>query len=359
MTKKTFILAELAALTDSQLIGNAEHRIQNVADLETADQFDASFLANSNYDKAMRASLAGVVFVSPSVELIPGRNFLISKNPSRAFQTVVEAFFGDVLNVFSGFRDIHPSAVIHETAMIGSNVTIGPHAVIDKDAVIGDNTTISAGCYIGFQTTIGSHSYLHPNVTIRERCIIGNRVIIQPGAVIGSCGFGYLTDQEGKHIKLNQVGNVIIEDDVEIGSNTTIDRSRFKATLIGQGSKIDNLVQIGHGVEMGPHNIIVSQTGIAGSTKTGKYVVLAGQVAVAGHISIADEVVIAGKSGVSKSITKAGKYNGIPVMQVSEYNRNAVHLRNIETYIKQLKELQAIVKKLESEKNHAKNKRRV
>lgn len=346
MTKKTFTLAELAALTESRLIGNAEHTIQNVADLETAAEFDASFLANPNYDKAMRASLAGVVFVSPSVELVPGRNFLISEDPSRAFQTIVEAFFGNILNVYTGFQEIHPSAVIHETASIGKNVSIGPRAVVDKEVVIGDNTTIGAGCYIGFQTTIGNHSFLHPNVTIRERCKIGNRVIIQPGAVIGSCGFGYITNQEGKHIKLNQVGIVIIEDDVEIGANTTIDRSRFKATIIGQGSKIDNLVQIGHGVVVGPHNIIVAQAGIAGSTKTGKYVVIAGQVAIAGHITIADQVMIAGKSGVSKSITESGKYNGIPVMPVKEYNRNAVYLRNIETYVNQLKELQAKVQQL-------------
>ncbi|HEV8052864.1 MAG TPA: UDP-3-O-(3-hydroxymyristoyl)glucosamine N-acyltransferase [Parachlamydiaceae bacterium] len=347
MNKTIFTLQELATLTHSKLVGEADYEIHSVADIEAAGNQDASFLSNPIYDRAMRVSSAGVVFVSPSVELIQGRNFLISEDPSRAFQTTVEAFYGSEVHTFSGFNGIHPSAVIHETASIGKNVTIGPQAVIDKDVVIGDNTTIGAGCYVGFQVSIGSQSFIHPRVTIRERCRIGNRVIIQPGAVIGSCGFGYTMDNQGRHIKLNQVGIVIIEDDVEIGANTTIDRSRFKATVIGKGSKIDNLVQIGHGVTIGAHNIIVAQTGIAGSTKTGKYVVMAGHVAIAGHLSIADKVIIAAKAGVSSSIKEAGKYGGMPCVPLNKHNRNAVFLRNIETYIDQIKELQKKVESLQ------------
>lgn len=350
MANKAFTLAELAALTNSNLVGAAEHTIHNVADLETATSADASFLANPNYDKAMRDSSAGVIFVSPAVKLTPGRNFLVSQDPSRAFQAVVEAFFGSEAQTFTGFTEIHPSTVIHETATIGKNVTIGPLAVIDKDAVIGDNTSIGAGCYIGFKVAIGEHSFIHPHVTIRERCRIGNRVIIQPGVVIGSCGFGYTTNAQGQHIKLNQVGIVIIEDDVEIGANTTIDRSRFKATVIGKGTKLDNLIQIGHGVIIGPHNIVVAQTGIAGSTQTGKYVIIGGQVAIAGHLTIADKTMIAGKSGITKSITKADKYNGVPAVPLKEYNRNTVLLRNIKTYVDQIKELQDKVKALEDSK---------
>lgn len=349
MTKKAFTLAELALMTNSSLVGDADHKIDHVADLETAASTDASFLANPLYDKAMRASSAGVVFVSPFVKLIPNRNFLVSQDPSRAFQTVVETFFGSECQTFSGFEGIHPSAVIHETASIGRNVTIGPLAVIDKDVIIGDHTSIGAGCYIGFKVSIGTHCFLHPHVTVRERCQIGHRVSIQPGAVIGSCGFGYTTNQQGQHIKLNQVGLVVIEDDVEIGANTTIDRSRFKATVIGQGTKLDNLIQIGHGVVIGPHNIIVAQTGIAGSTQTGKYVVIGGQVAVAGHLSIADKTMIAGKSGLSKSITESGKYNGIPAMPLKQYNRMSVFLRNIESYVDQIKTLQEKVSVLEKQ----------
>lgn len=340
MSQKVFNLAQLAELTHSHLVGDPSHVIRNVADLETAGAEDASFLANLNYDKAMRASKAGVVFVGPGTDLIPGRNFLVTEHPSRAFQDVVELIFGETVKILSGFSGIHPTSVIHPTASLGKNITIGPHAVIDKDAVIGNNATISAGAYIGYAAVIGEQTFIHPNAVVRERCKLGNRVIIQPGAVIGSCGFGYTTDNNGQHTKLNQVGIVIIEDDVEIGANTTIDRSRFKATVIKKGSKIDNQVQIGHGAEIGEHNIIVAQCGIAGSSATGKYVVMGGQSALAGHLSVADGTMIAGKSGVSKTITKSGKYGGIPCMPIADYNRNSVLLRNIENYVDRIKALE-------------------
>lgn len=346
MVKKVFTLAELAGYTKSHLVGDPTHCITNVADLESANVEDASFLANPLYEKAMRSSKAGVIFISPQIPIEDGRNFLVTDDPSRAFQQTIEIFLGDALHQTSGFSDIHPTAVIHDTATLGNNVVIGPHAVIDKDVAIGDNTTIGSGCYIGLATTIGSDCFLHPNVTIRERCKIGNRVILQPGVVIGSCGFGYVTDKRGKHTKLNQIGIVIIEDDVEIGANTTIDRSRFKATIIEHGTKIDNLVQIGHGVIVGKDNIIVAQTGIAGSTKTGKHVVIGGQVAIAGHISIADQVMIAARTGVSKSIREPGKYGGVPAMPLSDYQRNSVYLRNIESYVEQIKDLQMQIDEL-------------
>lgn len=348
---KAFTLAELAQLTHSRLVGDPAYVVSNVADLESAGAEDASFLANPNYEKAMRTSHAGVVFVSPQDFLVDGRNFLVSDNPSRAFQHVVELIMGEVLNCDSGFEGIHPTAVIHETATVGAQTAIGPRAVIERGVVIGERTVIGAGCYVGVRAKIGNDTHLYANVTIRERCLIGNRVIIQPGAVIGACGFGYTTDSQGRHIKINQVGIVIIEDDVEIGANTTIDRSRFQATKIGQGSKIDNLVQIAHGVIIGPYNLIVAQSGIAGSTKTGRYVMIAGQAAVAGHLTLTDKTMIAGKSAVSKSIMTAGKYGGIPAMPLNEHNRNSVYLRNIETYITELKALQKRVAELERPKS--------
>lgn len=346
MKHKGFNLAELAAYTNSKLVGDPEYRILNVSDLETADINDASFLANPRYEQAMRRSKAGVVFIDSNIPLIEGRNFLISENPSWAFQQLIDAFYGSSPS-FSGFKNIHPTAVIHETSKIGQNVSIGPYVVIDQNALIGDRCYIGAGSYVGPHTTIGTDCTLHPHVTIRERCVIGNRVILQPGVIIGSCGFGYITDKQGQHTKLNQVGNVTIEDDVEIGANTTVDRSRFKTTRIGRGTKIDNLVQIGHGAIIGPHNIIVAQTGIAGSSETGKHVILAGQVAIAGHIKIADGAILSARTGASKSITKAGKYGGVPAIPLNEYNRISVHLRNIETYIREIKELKERLEKLE------------
>lgn len=346
MKPKTLTLEELAQLTHAKLVGNPKHAISNVSDLESATHEDASFLANPRYEQVMKRSAAGVIFIEPKTPLIEGRNFLIHENPSLAFQSFVNYLFQDAQE-YTGFENQHPTAVIHPTAKIGSHVIIGPYAVIDKNCSIGNNTIVGSGAFIGPNTTIGEDCRIHPHVTIRERCSLGNRVIIQPGAVIGSCGFGYTQDRQGKHIKLDQVGTVTIEDDVEIGANTTIDRSRFKTTRIRRGTKIDNQVQIGHGVEVGEDNIIIAQAGVAGSSTTGRHVILAGQAAVAGHVKLADQVIIAACSGVSKSITKAGKYNGLPVRPVEEYNRNAVYLRNIEKYIDKIKELEERLSELE------------
>ncbi len=337
MSKKNISLLELASLTKSRLVGHPDHLINNVSDLKTATEHDVSFLSNLRYQHALKETRAGVIFVDATIQLIEGKNYLISESPSNAFQQVVEFLFPPRQSP-SGFKGIHPTAVIHETAILAKGVTIGPHAVIDEGVRIEEGTFIGAGVYIGPNSAVGQSCLIYPNVTIREDSQIGNRVIIQPGAVIGSCGFGYLTDHEGKHQKLNQVGNVIIEDDVEIGANTTIDRARFKYTKIKKGSKIDNLVQLGHGVEIGEHNIIVAQTGIAGSTSTGRYVVLAGQVAVAGHLHLEDGVTVAGKSGITKSLP-SGKYGGIPAIPIDQYNRNQVFLRKIEHFVEQLKKL--------------------
>lgn len=347
MQRKSFKLADLAAMTHSKLIGNPEHIITSVADLDSAKNEDASFLANPRYEQAMRKSQAGVIFINSQTPVPEGRNFLITDNPSLSFQKVVEVFYDPTFDE-SGFKGIHPTAVIHPTAKIGKDVSIGPHSVIDKQVTIGDRTVIQANCFIGPGVEIGTDCLLHPHAVVRERCILGNRVTLQPGAIIGSCGFGYIADKAGHHKKLNQIGYVILEDDVEIGANATIDRARFKTTRIGRGSKIDNLVQIGHGVQIGEDNIIVAQTGIAGSTETGRHVIIAGQVAINGHIKLADRVTISACSGVSKSLPE-GKYGGVPAVPIAEYNRNSVHLRNIEAYIQEIKEIKARLATLESE----------
>lgn len=346
---KPISLKELAKLTHCKLVGNEQYLIDNVANLEEATPSDASFLANPRYQQAMHKSEAGVVFIDLQTPYNEGKNYLISNEPSKAFQQVVDIFFPQ-RKYPTGFKGIHPSAIIHASAQLSEDVVVGPYAVIDEGARVGKGTFIGAGVFLGPDVTVGNECLIHSGVIIRDHCQIGNRVIIQPGAVIGACGFGYLTDKQGKHTKLNQVGYVIIEDDVEIGANTTIDRARFKSTVIGQGSKIDNLVQIGHGVQIGPHNIIVAQTGIAGSTSTGRNVVIAGQVAVAGHLHLDEGTMIAGKSGVSKSLSK-GKYNGIPAIPVSEYNRNAVYLRQIEKYINQIKKLESRLEALEAQQS--------
>lgn len=342
---KEFTLSEIAQLTGSKLIGSPAHLIRGVSDLENASLEDISFLANPHYQKAMENSSAGAVFIAPAIPLPADRNFLVTENPSEAFQTIVKAFYSH-RQAPSCYRGIHPTAIIPPSATIGENVTIGPYTVIDSHATIGDNTTISASCSIGAYVTIGADCVIHPHVILREFSHLGNRVILQPGVVIGSCGFGYLQNKSGEHTKLEQLGYVEIGDDVEIGANTTIDRARFKKTSVGRGTKIDNLVQIAHGVQIGEHSLVIAQTGIAGSTCIGNHVILAGQVAVAGHLEIADGVMVAGRGGVSKSIQKPGKYGGIPAIPLSEHHRNTVHLRNVGSLVAKIHKLEAKLSQL-------------
>lgn len=346
MKTKKFTLAELAELTASTVIGSPEYGITGVDALDSANPEDASFLANPRYRALLKETKAGVVCIDRQTPPEEGKNYLVSDDPSRAFQIIMEAILISPYND-SGFETIHPTAVIHPTAEIGKDVHIGPYVVIDQGAVIGDHTKLGPFVSIGSGVIVGSHCLFHPHVIVREKCTIGNRVILQPGSVIGSCGFGFTTDAKGEHTKLEQLGGVIIEDDVEIGANTTIDRARFKSTVISRGTKIDNLVQIGHNVHVGQHNIIVAQTGIAGSVKTGKNNVFGGQAGVVGHLEFADYVMIATRGGVSKSITEPGKYGGSPVMGLSEYNRQQVHLRKIATYVKQIEALEKRLKDLE------------
>lgn len=341
----SYRLEELAKKTKCQLIGSGTCVISGVADLENASAEEISFLANTRYLPALKLTKAACVVVSADVAREENKNYLISDNPSKTFQELIELFLGEGVPV-THFTGIHETAVIHPTAKVGSNAKIGPHVVIDGEVVLGNNCHIGAGTSIGPNVKIGNDVTIYPNVVIREGCTIGNRVVIQPGAVIGSCGYGFTTDKKGEHSKLNQLGNVVIDDDVEIGANTTIDRARFKSTRIGQGTKVDNLVQIAHGVVIGKHSLIIAQTGIAGSAQIGNHVILAGKVAVNGHITIGDQVVVAACSGISKSILKPGRYAGVPVMELAEHNKNQVLLRNIDKYIDELKTLKEELAKL-------------
>lgn len=338
---RSISLKELAAMLAARFFGDPETIIFGVNTLDEATMTDLSFLASARYAEAMKKSKAGAICVDNQIPLVEGKNYLICDNPSAAFQKAVEWFLPKELGK-SGFQGIHPTAVIHPSVQLGHNVTIGPYAVIDQNAVIGEETFIGPHVCIGSGAKIGRNCTLYPHSVVREQCILGDRVILQPGAVIGSCGFGYIQNKYGHHIKLEQLGIVILEDDVEIGANTTVDRSRFKATIIRKGSKIDNLCQIAHNVELGEDNVIAAQTGIAGSAKTGKYVMLGGQVGVLGHVELEDQVMVATRGGVSKSLKK-GKYRGSPAIPIAEYNRHEVLLRNIEEFVERLKALESIV----------------
>jgi UDP-3-O-[3-hydroxymyristoyl] glucosamine N-acyltransferase len=339
-------LSNLSKLVEAKLIGDPEHIITGVDDLSHASLSDASFLANPLYRPLLKTTLAGVICIDPSTPQIEGKNYLVSDNPSETFQQIVKLFSVSEKTT-SGFQGIHPAAVIHPTAQIGPNVTIGPCCVVDAYSVIEEGTILAPSVTLGAGVKVGSHCLFYSHVTVREGCQIGNRVILQPGAVIGSCGFGYSPNKKGEHIKQEQLGIVIIEDDVEIGANTTIDRARFKATRISRGTKIDNLVQIGHNCEIGQHNIIVALTGISGSVTTGRYVVMGGQTGIVGHLKIADGAMFAARSGIKKSVTSGGKYGGDPVAPLMDHQREQVLLRNIK---KLTDKVRALEEKLTSDK---------
>lgn len=332
-------LWKLAEITGAKIQGDPEYQITSVADLESATASDASFLSNPLYAPLLKKTAAGVVCLDSAAQQLPGKNYLICENPSLAFQKIAELLYGD--RKPTGFTGIHPTAVIHESAKIAPNVTICPHAVIDANVEIGAGTIVGPFTYIGADVHVGESCILHAHSVVREYCWLGNRVILQPGAVVGSCGFGYSTNEKGEHIKLNQIGNVVLEDDVEIGANTTIDRARFKTTRVAKGTKIDNLVQIAHNVELGEHNILAAQTGVAGSSKTGRNVIMGGQVGIVGHVEIAPFTFLATRSGVSKSLPKGGKYAGGPVVSIADHNKMQVHFRKIDEYAKRIEALEA------------------
>ena len=348
-----FTLAQLASLSNAELVGDSDHAITGINSLEDATQAEASFLSDNfllqdRYKTLLQKTRAGVICISSKVKPPQGKNVLISNDPSITFQIIAKLFVPE--STKTGFSGIHPSAVIHEKATIGQNTQIGPFVVIDKDVTIGDNTIIHPHVTIGAGARLGNDCTLYSQVTIREGCILKDRVIIQPGAVIGSCGFGYITDNKGNHNKLEQLGIVILEDDVEIGANTAIDRARFKHTTIGRGTKIDNLVQIAHNVEIGPNNLFAAQTGIAGSAKTGSHVYGGGQVGILGHVKVTDKVMLATRSGVSKTLTESGTYRGSPAIEIKSYGRQKAHVRKLEQYLKRIKALEVKLQSLEETK---------
>lgn len=336
---KKYLLKELAEKLNVTLLGDPDYEISGVGGLDDATSSDISFLANPRYLDLMNKSKAGAICISLDQPVQEGKNFLICPNPSECFQKLIELFIPQLpLSDFSS--GIHPTAVIDKTATIAPEAHIGPYCVVGAKAYIAEGVKLIAHVFIGEESHIGQNSLIYPHVTIRERCLIGKRVVIQPGAVIGSCGFGYITQAQGQHIKLQQLGSVIIEDDVEIGANTTIDRARFHHTKIATGSKIDNLVQIGHNVEIGKHNLIVSQVGIAGSSKTGDHVILGGQVGVVGHVHIASHTLVGAKAGISKNINHPGKYTGTPLQKLDEHNRQQVLLRKLPKLFEKIKKLE-------------------
>ncbi|MEO0452676.1 MAG: UDP-3-O-(3-hydroxymyristoyl)glucosamine N-acyltransferase [Verrucomicrobiota bacterium] len=340
MTESTsFTVEEIASWFGGTVEGNASQAITGLSDLESAQSDQVSFLGNSKYVKAASASEAGVIIVDDDYQPLQEKpqNLIRTEKPSAAFAIVIEKFIPARAKPEPG---ISPQADVAKSATIDPTASIGPHVTIEAGATIGARTRIDAGCVIGKDVTVGEECHLYPRVSVLERCLLGNRVILYAGCVIGSDGFGY-EFENGRHQKILQVGIVQLDDDVEVGANTTIDRGRFDRTWIKEGTKIDNLVQIAHNVTMGPHAIIVAQNGIAGSTKLGAYVVMGGQSATVGHVEVADQVSITAWTAVTKDITKPGVYRGGPAKPMRESMK-------IEALTHRLPELYERLKKLEA-----------
>ncbi|MDP8266320.1 MAG: UDP-3-O-(3-hydroxymyristoyl)glucosamine N-acyltransferase [Candidatus Aceula meridiana] len=335
-------LQEIAQLVDGKARGDKDLVITGISGIKEAREGDITFLANNKYFSLLEKTQASAVIVPLDVAETK-KNVIKVENPSVAFARLASEILEAQTYQPKG---IHPTAIIAEDVVLGENVVVGPHTVIEKQAKIKDNTVIYSGCFVGAKTEIGAECLIYPNVVIRERISIGNRVIIHPGTVIGSDGFGF-AKVDGVHQKIPQVGTVIIEDDVEIGSNVTIDRARFDKTFIGQGTKIDNLVQIAHNVVIGKHCLIISQSGISGSTTLEDRVILAGQVGIAGHLTIGENSVVAAKSGVPKSIPPNTVVFGYPAKPQGVALRLNAIIQRLPTYVKTIKELERKVKELQ------------
>jgi UDP-3-O-[3-hydroxymyristoyl] glucosamine N-acyltransferase len=341
----TLTLSEVLEMAGGELLaGGMEVEISGVAALADADPGEISFFANPRYLNALRRSRASAVLVPKGFQPPPdpadgarAPALIGVENPSLAFARFVERFAPPVIVPRPG---IAPTALIGRNVRFGTGVSIQAYAVIEDEAEIGDGVSVGAHTYIGTGTVIGAGSVLYPHVTIRERSRIGARVIIHSGAVIGSDGFGFEL-QGGRHVKIPQTGLVDIADDVEIGANSTIDRARFGRTIIGTGTKIDNLVMIAHNVVIGPHCILVAQAGISGSTRLGSYVTMAGQAGVVGHVEIGDQAVIAAKTGVSKDVPAKTVMFGIPAEPLAKAKENVANIRRLSKLVERVRKLEA------------------
>ncbi len=319
--------------------------ITGFSTIQEAEPGDITFLGNARYAPQLKKSKASALLVDETFADIPdGMAAIRVTNPTLVFGKIV-AKFGPHKQVFA--PGIHPTAVVSESASLeGDQIFVGPHAVIDDGAKVAAGCAIHAGAYIGRGVVLGANCVIHANAVVKERCVLGDRVIIHSNAVIGTDGFGY-EFTGGKHVKIDQVGIVQIDDDVEIGSCTTIDRSRFGRTRIGHGTKIDNLVQIAHNVTTGKHCIIVSQVGISGSTRLGDYVTMAGQVGVAGHLNIGSQTTFLAKSGLTKDYPEPGAYTGYPAKPLLEGRRMLTYPAKIPDILQRLKELEKRLSELE------------
>ncbi len=335
-------VAELASLVSGRVQGEPSIEVTGCAGIESAGAGELSFISDPKYlGVAARSKAAAIVAASP----VPGYGgvHILVADPNLAFARIVDSLMRGRISARPG---IEPGAHIAVDAKVDASATVRAGAYIASGARVGARTVVFPGTYIGERVSVGADCILYPNVVLREDVRVMDRVILHSGVVVGADGFGYATDPAGVHVKIPQVGTVIIEDDVEIGANSCIDRARFEATRIGKGTKIDNLVQIGHNVVVGDHSLIVAQAGVAGSTKLGKHVVLGGHVGVAGHLEIGDGAQVSAFSGVGNNLPGGAGYMGVPARPIAEGKRVRLLQLKLPEIWERLKTAEAALRRL-------------
>ncbi len=345
----TLPLAELAARVGGEVAGDGAVEIGRVAPLGSAGPGDISFFSNKKLRAAFDASRASAVVVEREVDVPAGRTVLRARNASLAFAKISTLFHPPALAV----PGVAEQAFVHPSARVDPSAELMPFAFVGPEAVVGARCILHPGAYVGAGARLGEDCVLWPSAVVRDRCTLGNRVVLAPGSVVGSDGFGFAFDPDGeegsgpRHYKVPQVGTVVVEDDVEFGANACADRATLGATRIGRGTKIDNLVQVGHNVEVGPLCILCGQVGIAGSTKLGAGVVAAGQVGIAGHLTVEDGAKLGAQCGIMSDVAPGTILLGSPAMVKGEYLRVEAALRRLPDLMKKLRQLEKKIEKLE------------
>jgi UDP-3-O-[3-hydroxymyristoyl] glucosamine N-acyltransferase len=346
-----FSLQELAARVGGTVIGDGAVVVDGIAPLEDAGPAQVSFFSNKKYRKAFEATRAGAVIVDPGVEAPAGKVLLAVENAYLAFAKISTLFHPPR----EPMPEIAPSAVVHPSANVHPSAQVMPGACVGPGAQVGPRTILFPGARVGQEARVGADCLVYHNVVVRERCVVGDRVILQPGCVIGSDGFGYALDMQGdgkgpRHFKIPQAGIVIVEDDVEIGANSCVDRATLGVTRIGRGAKIDNLCQIAHNVEIGPLCILASQVGISGSTKLGMGVACWGQVGIVGHLTIGDRANLAAQSGVAHDVAPGERLAGSPAKPEVQWARNSAVFDRLTEMRRELRELRKELDALRADK---------
>ena len=337
----TTSLAVLADLVGGCVSGDPSISVSGVAPLNVAGPDQISFLANPKYQAQLADCQAAAIIVHPSLQGIMSTPLLLTENPYLAFAKIL-TYFEVPSHVGQG---VMPGAHVHPDAVVGKNVTIEPGCVVSAGAKVGSGTHLHPNVVIGVDAVIGEDCILYANVSVREKCVLGNRVILQPGAVIGADGYGFAPDGQS-YYKIPQVGYVVIEDDVEIGACSCIDRGTLGVTRIARGVKIDNLVQVAHNVQVGEVTLLVAQTGIAGSTVIGKHCVFGGQSATAGHVKVGDNVTLAARGGISNNVDGNQSLAGAPAMPHREWLKATMTMQHLPEMRRELKQLMKQVDEL-------------